>query len=249
MGPRTGGIVMTFERGHTSKDRLKVDWCHPVPPKLDPRKTVAAGPMALEAALAVLWEAGDDRPLLVMRECSKCKDGDEALLQRSLNNDRTLLLTKWFRTVRLPMHVVEPTHPFHNVFRGYDWKDNVPHFFLLAHPGATPVAFTGQQTQTQLWKGMQDVLSERYTKDAAKAVKAWLSVLDAFDTIDARRLQLRDQLAEARATEGPDSSQAKRLTESLDRLNEERDLALAREAKIRELGLLPMSRLLFVASK
>lgn len=247
-GPRTGGIPLSFERGATAKDRLKIDWVHPVPPKRDDTKTSAAGPLGLEEALAVLWEKGDDRPLLVLRECSLCKDGDEALLQRSLNNDRTLLMTKWFRTVRLPAHVAEAGHPFHNVFGAYDFKDSWPHFFLLAHPGARPVTFTGQQTQVQLWKGMNDVLGQRYAKDPAKAVKEWLSVLDAFDTIDARRRQLQEQLDEVRATDGPDSARAKKLGEGLAKLQEEREATVAREAKAKDLGLLPMPRTLGAAT-
>jgi hypothetical protein len=134
-GPRTGGIPLSFERGSTSKDRLAIDWVHPVPPKRSDTQTSASGPLGLEEALTLLWDKDDGRPLLVLRECSLCKDGDEALLQRSLNNDRTLLLTKWFRTVRLPAHVAEAGHPFHNVFGGYNFKDTWPHFFLLAHPG------------------------------------------------------------------------------------------------------------------
>lgn len=241
-GPRTGGMALSFERGATSKERLRIDWLHPVPPKREGH-TVPSPVLPLADALAVLWEPGDNRPLLVLRECSLCKDGDEALLQRSLNNDRTLLLTKWFRTVRLPAHVAEAGHAFYNVFAGWGFKDTAwPHFFLLAHPGATPVTFTGQQTQMQLWKGMHDVLAERYVKDSAKAVKEWLTVLDSFDTIDARRRQLQEQLDEARAAEGPESSRAKKLTENLARLQTEREATLAREAKVRDLGLLPMPR-------
>lgn len=248
-GPRTGGIAMSFERGSTSKDRLRIDWVHPVPPKRDGTQTSASGPLGLEEALAQLWEAGDTRPLLVLRECSLCKDGDEALLQRSLNNDRTLLLTKWFRAVRLPAHVAEAGHPFYNVFGGYNFKDGWPHFFLLTHPGATPVTFTGQQTQTQLWKGMADVLGQRYAKDPNKAMKEWLSVLDAYDTIDARKRQLQEQLDEVRATDGPDSSRAKKLGEGLAKLQAERDAAMAREAKAKDLGLLPMPRTVGAATK
>ena len=241
-GPRTGGIPLSFERGSTSKDRLAIDWVHPVPPKRSDTQTSASGPLGLEEALTLLWDKDDGRPLLVLRECSLCKDGDEALLQRSLNNDRTLLLTKWFRTVRLPAHVAEAGHPFHNVFGGYNFKDTWPHFFLLAHPGASPVTFTGQQTQTQLWKGMADVLGQRYAKDPNKAIKEWLSVLDAFDTIDARKRQLQEQLDEVRATDGPQSSRARKLTEGLAKLQTERDATLAREAKAKDLGLLPMPR-------
>lgn len=248
-GGRTGGMAMTFERGETAKDRLRVDWVHPVPPSRSTDRTEASGPLPLDKALALLWETGDDRPLLVMRECAVCKDGDDALLSRSLNNDRTMLLTKWFRTVRLPAHVVEPSHPFYGVFASYTFKEGLPHFFLLAHPGAAPVRFTGQQTQAQLVKGLCDVLEQRYAKDPLKAVKQWLSVLDAFDAIDSRSRQLRDQLDATRAAEGPDSEKAKKMTEALARLAVERDEALTRETRIRDLGLLPMPRAATVASK
>ncbi len=248
-GPRTGGIPLSFERGSTSKDRLKIDWVHPVPPKRSDTQTSASGPLALEQALALLWDSSDQRPLLVLRECSLCKDGDEALLQRSLNNDRTLLLTKWFRTVRLPAHVAEAGHPFHNVFAGHSFADTWPHFYLLAHPGAKPVTFTGQQTQTQLWRGMFDVLEQRYARDPVKALKEWLTVLDAFDTIDVRRRQLQEQLDETRATDGPTSSRAKKLGDALAKLQQERETTLARETKIRDLGLLPMPRTLGAAAK
>ncbi len=249
-GPRTGGgIALSFERGHTSKDRLKVDWVHPVPPKRNDTTTITTKTLSQEDALAQLWEGDDQRPLLVLRECSLCKDGDEAMLSRSLSNDRTLLLAKWFRTVRLPAHVTEATHPFHNVFEGYGFEGGWPHFFLLAHPGAAPVTFTGQQTQSQLWKGMQEVLAQRYVKDAQKAVKEWLSVLDTFDTIDTRRRQLQDQLGAVRANEGPESDKAKKLNESLARLDADRAQALAREAKVRDLGLLPMPKTVGALSK
>lgn len=232
---------MSFERGTTSRDRLKIDWVHPTPPQRDDTKTSAVGPMDLDEVLRLFWGSTDQRPLLVLRECSLCKDGDEALLSRALNNDRTLLMTKWFRTVRLPAHVTENSHPFHKAFAGF-FADGWPHFFLLSHPGATPVTFTGTQTQMQLWKGMQDVLGLRYAKDPAKALKEWLSVLDTFDTLDSRRRQLQDQLDEVRATDGPDSAKAKKLTASLARNTEEREAALMREAKARDLGLLPMPK-------
>jgi hypothetical protein len=160
---------MTFERGDTTKSRLKVDWAHPVPPQRSGTTTQAAGPLPLAEALDVLWEGGDQRPLLVLRECSKCKDSDEAVLARALDNERTKLLMSWFRTVRLPAHVAEAGHPFFNVFDGHGFAHGWPHFFLLAHRDAKPVTFTATQTPPQLWKGMLDVLEQRYAKDPQKA--------------------------------------------------------------------------------
>ena len=239
VGPRTGGLALSFERGDTAKNRLKVDWVHPIPPARDLARTDAVGPLPLDEAFATLWEH-DQRPLLVLRECPGCQDGDDALLTRSLDNERTMLLTKWFRTVRLPAHAAEPSHPFYGVFASNTFPNGLPHFFLLAHPGAQAVKFTGQQTQAQLHKGMLDVLGQRYAKDATKAVKQWLSILDTFDMLDGRQRQLTEQLDAVRAAEGPQSTKAMSLTAELAKIATEREATLARESKVRDLGLLPM---------
>lgn len=243
-GPRTGGrgIPLNFERGATSKDRLRLDWVHPVPPQRSATETSASGPIPFQDALKMMWDDADQRPLLVLRECSKCKDSDEAMLHRALDNERTRLLTRWFRTVRLPSHVAEAGHPFFNVFDGHGFENGWPHFFLLANPGAKPVSFAATSTPTQLWKGMTDVLELRYAKSPDKAMKEWLSLLDTFDKVDARHRELEDQLAEVRATDGPDSSRAKKLAEDLQKNAAERDAALAREKQILDLGLMPMPR-------
>jgi hypothetical protein len=238
-GPATArGLALSFERGNTSKERLKIDWRHPVPPASKEQHTAAAGALPLADALDVLWE-NDERPLLVLRECSLCQDSDQALLSRSLNNDKTMLLTKWFRVVRLPAHVTEPTHPFHNVFAGYDFPQ-APHFFLLADKNSKPVQFTGMQTPQSLWKGMLSVLRERYTKDPEKAVKNWLLVLDQFDRFDASMRSLQEELDATRAKDGPESPKAKELYKRLDEARAQRAETLAREERIRDLGLAPM---------
>ncbi|MFN3243143.1 MAG: hypothetical protein ACE37K_16705 [Planctomycetota bacterium] len=234
------GFPISFERGATSKDRLKVDWLHPVPPKAEAGEgTRAAGPLPLNAALKILWENDDGRPLLVLRECTKCEGTDAALLSRSLKNDKTMLLTKWFRTVRLPAHITEYGHPFHMVFRGYRTFDKGwPHFFLLADKDSRPVVFDGKQTQSKLWKGMYDVLEERYAKNPEKAVKKWLSLLDRYDALDARRVQLREELLKVRAEKGPDSSKAKKLAKKLAEIEKDKEKVAAAEKKVRDLGLM-----------
>ncbi|MCU0863666.1 MAG: hypothetical protein MUC36_07750 [Planctomycetes bacterium] len=243
-GPRTGGrgMALSFERGATSKDRLRVRWVHPVPAERSATETSAAGPIPFQEAIQKMWDENDQRPLLVLRECSKCKDSDEAMLFRALDNERTLLLTRWFRTVRLPSHVAEAGHPFFNVFEGHGFEGGWPHFFLLAHPGAKPVTFTAAQTPSQLWKAMGEVIEQRYAKNVDKAIKEWQSLLETFDKVDARHRQLEDQLAEVRAEAGPDSARAKKLAEELKQNADERDAALAREKQVLDLGLLPMPR-------
>lgn len=239
---RTGarGAALLFERSATSKDRLRFDWAHPVVKERE-SGTAAAGPLPLEEALKVLWE-NDQRPLLVLRECDACQGTDLPLLDVARNNDRTMLLSKWFRVVRLPTHVAEPSHPLHNVFEAYTWDGPVPHFFLLSHPTAKPVAFTGGPTQQTLWKGMLSVLRERYMSDPAKAAKQYLALLDQFDIVDAKLLRLNEELLAARAEKGPDSDRAKDLTARLADAQKEREDLLATEKKVLDLGLMPFPK-------
>ena len=187
--------------------------------------------------------------MLILRECQACEGSDSALLSRSLKNDKTMLLTKWFRTVKLPAHVGERSHPFHNVFAGYDFGKKVPHFFLLADKDAKPVSFSGVQTQSDLWKAMYGVLEQRYAKSAKRQVKKWLMLLDSYDTIEGRRVQLMEDLLLVRATSGPDSSKAKKLAGKLTELDEEWVAVEAEEEKVSDLGLLDAPTKLAAAVK
>ncbi|MFT4841934.1 MAG: hypothetical protein ACI8UD_001736 [Planctomycetota bacterium] len=231
-------MPITLARGATSKRRLTVDWAHPVPPAREGTQTAAAGPMTREAAIARMWDADDGRPLLVLRECQACQGSDSALLSRSLKNDKTMLLTKWFRTVKLPAHIGERSHPFHNVFAGYDFGKKMPHFFLLAHKDAKPVSFSGVQTQSKLWQAMYGVLEQRYAKSAKRQVKKWLMLLDRYDTIEGRRVALKEELLAVRADRGSDSKKAKKLVTKLAELDEDWAAVEAAEKDVRNLGLL-----------
>ncbi|MBZ0152772.1 MAG: hypothetical protein K8J09_14700 [Planctomycetes bacterium] len=245
IGALARGMAIDFERGETSKQRLRIDWLHPVPPDRSGEGTAAVGPMPYLEALEVLWGQGDDRPLLVLRECDQCQGNDYALLSRSVNNDRTMLLTKWFRTVKLPPHVTQPAHPFFNVFAEQDQKGLWPHLFLLAEPGAAPVFFGGDQTPAAMARALAAVVEQRYAKSSQKALKAWLSCLDDFDALDKRKRELSEKLLEVRANEGPASEKAVKLDKQIAELTQQRAAVEEREAKVRDLGLLPMSRALF----
>ncbi|MCR9245844.1 MAG: hypothetical protein NXI31_12500 [bacterium] len=239
---RTGarGAVMTFARGRTSKDRLKMDWEHPVPAERG-EGTSAAGALPLADALAQLW--GDDtRPLLVLRECNLCQGSDRALLNVSLNNDRTKLLASWFRVVKLPPHVTQESHPFYNVFAGQGFEGALPHFYLLSSPTSKPVAFTGRPTQGRLLASMTGIIKERYQLDPKRAIKKWLALLDKFDMLDAQRKRVKEQWREARAEKGPRSSRAKKLQAKLDKIEKDRARLLNHEKKVRNLVLHPFPK-------
>jgi hypothetical protein len=236
-------MPIDFRRLETSKDRLDVDWNYPVyAPDLgqekveDGRTTSGRARAALPRERALLEiQSGTRKPMLVVRECGFCKGTEEALLNRRLNNEKTLLLTKWFHCVKLPNHVLDADHPFRNLFEG----DHPPHLFLCRHDGSEAVAMDGQQTQSELWNAMLSLIESEYEGDAAKAVKGLLRVLDGYDAIDARLVELQDRLETTLDEDGPRSAKAKKLKRQVDELIADREKLVTREAELLDLGLKP----------
>ena len=237
-------MPIDFRRLETSKDRLEIDWSYPVyAPDLgqekveEGRTTTGRARAALPRERAMLEiRSGTRKPMLVVRECGFCKGTEEALLSRRLNNEKTLLLTKWFHCVKLPNHVLDEDHPFRNLFEG----DHPPHLFLCRHDGSGAVAMDGQQTQSELWDAMLSLIEADYEGDAAKAVKGLLRVLDGYDAIDARLVELQDRLETALDEDGPRSTKAKKLKRQVDELIAEREKVAAREKELLDLGLRPL---------
>lgn len=237
-------MPIDFRRLETSKDRLEIDWNYPVyAPDLDQapveegRTTTGRARAALPRERALLEIRSETRkPLLVVRECGFCKGTEEALLSRRLNNEKTLLLTKWFHCVKLPNHVLDEDHPFRNLFE----QEHPPHLFLCRHDGTDPVAMDGQQTQSELWDAMLELIETEYEGDAAKAVKGLLRVLDGYDAIDARLVELQDRLETTLDEDGPRSTKAKKLKRQVDELVAEREKLAEREAELLDLGLRPL---------
>ena len=74
--------------------------------------------LPLKPGACELVTDGDKRPVLILRECDKCKGTDHALLSRTLDNEQTVLLAHWFRCVKLPPNVLLTSdHPFYNLFK------------------------------------------------------------------------------------------------------------------------------------
>jgi hypothetical protein len=108
-------------RGPSAQELLEIDWKYPVfkaEAKLaDDGRTVAGTVQrALPLERAVAYLAGEDpRPLLVLRECLVCNGTDKALLGAEADNEKTVLLTRWFHCVKLPVDVMlKEDHPFHD---------------------------------------------------------------------------------------------------------------------------------------
>lgn len=237
-----GSPYIPTPRGPSSRDVLAIDWTYPVlraEQQDDGGRTSAVAArraLPLDEALATL--RGDDpRPLLVLRECLTCNGTDDALLTRQADNERTLLLTRWFRCVKLPPAVLEETHPFHALFAG----ESPAHLFVAQRDGAARVDLRGDQSRTELWKVMNDALAIAYQKLNQRGPKKPLSelgkVLDKLDALDEELLLAERRLEDEEEDSGPTGRKAKRLRADLEDLQEERVELLERVAKATKIAL------------
>lgn len=238
--PGGRGAPISFQRQPSTKRLLTIQWTFPVykAPVTQPREgqTVAR---SAEAALpredAFAQLAGDDRrPLLVLRECSACKGTDHALIHRQMNNDVTLLLTRFFHCVKLPTHVIEGNHAFRNLF-----TERPAHLFLSSADGSNYLALNGDQTQTELWKAMYDLLGREYELDAKSAVKELVKLLSVFDHVESRISEVRERLDLEIEKRGPDSPKVKELEQDLRDLREQKTKAERRRDELLDLKLRP----------
>jgi hypothetical protein len=225
-GPSTPrGTPIEFVRSERSKDLLAIQWDYPVP-----ADDVQA--MGFKQALAAV--RGDDlRPLIVVRECYRCEDSDFVLLNRTLDNEKTLLLTRWFHCVKLTDHVRHEAHPFHGLFGG----DDPPHMFLCDWTGESVFAFDGNQRQSELWKAMFKILDQEYRHDAKVAVKNLSSLLEDYDRLDSAERNALEQHDQALEKYGPGSPRYESAADKLAKVREDIEHAKAKERMISDLGL------------
>lgn len=211
-----------MERSDESKKRLRVRWTHPIP--------TSEESLDFETALAEL-RGNDPRPLLILRDCDFCKGKDHALLDRTLDNEKTLLFTQWYHCVKVDRRIVEKSHPWHAIFGG----EKPPHLILLSWDGSKRFELDGKQKQSQLWGLLAGILSDEYRKSAEDAVKAWQRHLDTFDTILSRKKELERQMDE-RLADGKEK-RASKVDKQLAALEKDYKAALAAEAKTLDLIL------------
>jgi hypothetical protein len=193
---------------------------------------------ALPAAEAYRLVSEDDRrPLLVMRECEQCKGTDHALLSKDLDNEQTVLLTRWFRCVKLPPNVLTENHPFTALFARSKPGERIPHLFFSSADGSNRQELPGDQTQAQLWEMMFGILERDYVGDAKKAVKEMRALLVQMDRVDNLDLELRARLDREIDKNGPESPKVKKMTKEIDDLKQEREALVAREKALRAKAL------------
>lgn len=224
-------------RGESAKSVLKIAWEFPVykePERVTTGSVAKAARRALALEDAVRYIAGNDpRPLLVLRECKVCNGTDDALLSKGADNERTFLLSTWFRCVKLPVDVLESNHPFYEMFG----HDDPEHLFVALADGSMKVKLESDTSRTELWDAMSRVLAAAYKDDAQAAVKAVQKTLDRMDVIDQRLLDLRTKRNELLETEGAASKKLAKVNLEIEEAKQEIAKLLAEVSKARELEL------------
>ncbi|MCY2956175.1 MAG: hypothetical protein NT107_03970 [Planctomycetota bacterium] len=245
-GPR-GGIAIDFRRGRTSKERLTIDWTYPVwKPAQQAQDAASSGgttvaremehALPLAAALELVV-AGDRRPLLVMRECERCKGTDHALLSRSLDNEQTVLLTHWFHCVKLPPNVLEAKHPLTQMFLRTKDGERLPHLYFCDPDGGNKLPMPGDQSQADLWATMFMFLERNYVGDAKQSVKDMRSILSQFDKLDGMEDEIHARIDHEIEKRGLESDKLPKFKQELVKLAKERQQLIVRERALRELAM------------
>lgn len=237
------GVAIDWRRGATSKGLLTIDWTYPVGDAVDsPNNTVTAHPLTFAEALAAV--AGDDpRPLLVLRECEHCVGTDHGLLS-DLDDEQTALMTRWFHCVKLPPSVLEPRHPFRALFNPELSKQQgqarwTPHLFICSRDGSNLTAFSGAQSQPDVWAAMFALIELQYATDAHKVVRELRATLSRFDELDAKETACKQRLAAEQDKNGADTERAKHCLAELEAVRNEREVLLARERLLIKLAPRP----------
>lgn len=249
-------LYMAQPRGPTSQVELAITWEYPV---FGAETEEGAGTRsvrqraALEGPEAFAAIAGDDpRPLLVLRECLYCTGTDDALLTRQADNEKTMLLSRWFHCVKLPPDVLDEDHPFRNLFHaarstnGADGADAAEdeagssgnaHLFVARSDGSGRIDLDGAQSRTELWAAMGELLSSEYAKKTDRALKELLRLLDKYDVLDERIAKLEDELDQRIEEDGPSSRKVKKTEKELAKARAEREALREKAAKVSELRL------------
>lgn len=178
-----GTVPTAAPRSVASRELLDLRWNYPVhaveaATGSEHGTGVEARREALPREKAIELLAGNDpRPLLVLRECTVCNKTDDALLSSNGSNERTLVLARFFRCVKLPVDVVDPSHPFNSLFP----TNEAEHLFVASRDGSAKKPLESDTSRTELWSAMESTLFATYGIDAAKATKQVLAGLDRMD--------------------------------------------------------------------
>jgi len=229
-------LTLDLRRHEESRRVLTIEWTHPA--VLEAR--APQGPTSSEArmsaldfdtALARLTEK-DRRPLVLLRECERCRGTEHALLSRTLDNERMQLLLRFFHCVKFRPNVLEPNHTFRNLFG----ESAPPHLMLLSADGKRRFVFDGNQEQRDLRDALESLLSAEYERPAEKAVDQIWNLMSRYDVLDLEKKGLREELETEVEKDGPRTARARSLQAKLDKVAQRIAELRKQEAEILDLG-------------
>jgi hypothetical protein len=222
------------KRGPTTRSLMKVLWEYPVQAAEHSDATQVEQRTSLSRADAIRALAGDDpRPLLVVRECVSCNKTDRTLLSPGVDNERTILLSRFFHCVKLPMNANEAGSPYQALFS----STSPEHMFVCQKDGSAPMSLATEDSRPELWATLERALSASYTKDAAAAVREMSKQIDLIDTYERQLQELerrRDGLVEGESR--PDASKVRRLEEDAIRLRQSMQSSIASIDRLSHMG-------------
>ena len=227
-------------RSASTREFLTMDWNYPVytPPQAERTNgtSAVAARHALSREEAIRFIAGSDpRPLLVLRECPVCNKTDDALLKGGADNERTLILARWFHCVKLPVDVVEDDHPFNALFPDNESE----HLFLALADGSERVPLESEGSRTELWTGMSRILASAYEKDPSGSFGDIVKRFDKLDELEAKLLDLEvRRSAETEATR-PDRQKVEQLDQEM---QDVKSRIGAEKATIERMRTVPLKR-------
>jgi hypothetical protein len=216
---------------------LKIAWEHPtykVEEKASSGTTARRVRTALTAPEAFKVIAGKDpRPLLVLRECKTCNGTDDALLSKGADNERTSLMSSWYHCVKLPVDVLQPDHPFYELFG----HDDAEHLFVAMPDGSSKIKLQSDTSRTELWAAMGQMLRATYKKDTQPVIKQVRSSLDKMDVLDTRLMGLKEKRNDVIEKDGPRSVKLDKVDAEIAQVTKEIDALKAEIAEASKLEL------------
>lgn len=148
-----------------------------------------------------------------------------------------MLLTHWFRCVKLPPNVLKDNHPFFNLFKREKDGERIPHLFFCDPDGQNRKELPGDQAQSDLWETMFAYLDRCYHEDAKASIKELRQLLSQYDKLDAEEQLVRTRIDQEIERNGPKSTKLAKFDRQLAKLQKEREALVARERELRDLAL------------
>ena len=134
-----------------------------------------------------------------------------------------LFLSRWFHCVKLPVDVVQSSHPFHTLFP----SDDAEHLFVTTHDGSTKIPLESSTSRAELCAAMSQVLAASYVKDPTAIFKDMHTLGDQFDVLDERMRDLKAKKSELMESRVPDKAKIAKVDGEMASVQKDIDHRLA----------------------